>query len=360
MAVRRDKRGKWRYRKQIRLPDGRKERIFGTPALNTKLATEEAERAHIQRALSPSSQKMEVPTFNKFADEFMATYVRSNNRPSEQASKECILTHHLRPALGTTHLDEISIREVEQLKAALLAAKKSPKRVNNILVVLGKMLRYAHDLGILASVPKLQLLKLPPPDFDFLDFDEYPRLLDAARQEHDVYSAILLGGDAGLRMGEILALEFDDIDLRTGTLNVIRSDWHGLVGPPKGGRKRTIPMTERLKVALRDQRHLRSGRILCGEDGTAWTRDVMKRGMRRAYRRAKLRALGWHVLRHTFCSHLAMHGAPAKAIQELAGHASLTVTMRYMHLAKSTLAGAIRLLETEIRGNSVATPGGVA
>jgi site-specific recombinase XerD len=54
---------------------------------------------------------------------------------------------------------------------------------------------------------------------------------------------------------------------------------------------------------------------------------------------------GVHILRHTFCSHLAMRGAPARAIQEFAGHADLSMTQRYMHLSPAALDAAIRLLE---------------
>jgi hypothetical protein len=53
-----------------------------------------------------------------------------------------------------------------------------------------------------------------------------------------------------------------------------------------------------------------------------------------------------HILRHTFCSRLAMRGAPAKAIQELAGHESLTTTQRYMHLSPAAKDAAISLLDT--------------
>jgi site-specific recombinase XerD len=85
--------------------------------------------------------------------------------------------------------------------------------------------------------------------------------------------------------------------------------------------------------------------------------------MLRAARRAKVRP-GVHVLRHTVCSHLAMRGAPARSIQELAGHQDLTMTLRYTHLSLAALDAAIRLLEApaggQIRGEMVETVRGTA
>lgn len=83
-------------------------------------------------------------------------------------------------------------------------------------------------------------------------------------------------------------------------------------------------------------------RPLLGESVTS--RDL-KRWLRAAQQRAHLDVTeGPHILRHTFCSHLAMRAAPAKAIQELAGHSNLTTTYRYMHLSPSVRQGAIGLL----------------
>lgn len=77
-----------------------------------------------------------------------------------------------------------------------------------------------------------------------------------------------------------------------------------------------------------------------------------------AARLAKLTNRGIHILRHTFCSHLAMRGAPARAIQELAGHVDLKTTQHYMHLSPAALEGAIRLLDSGGQGNTGATASG--
>jgi site-specific recombinase XerD len=124
---------------------------------------------------------------------------------------------------------------------------------------------------------------------------------------------------------------------------VQRSEWKGHVTVPKGGRLRYVPLTIRLATALREHRHLRSDRVLVQSDGTSMSADVVKHHVERAARRAQIAQNGVHRLRHTFCSHLAMRGAPARAIQELAGHRDLATTQRYMHLSPAALDSAIRL-----------------
>ena len=89
---------------------------------------------------------------------------------------------------------------------------------------------------------------------------------------------------------------------------------------------------------------MRGKRVLCQNDGSPLTQKIVQDHIGRAARRANVRD-GVHILRHTFCSHLAMRGAPARAIQELAGHQDLTTTQRCMHLSPAPLDAAIRLLD---------------
>jgi hypothetical protein len=112
-----------------------------------------------------------------------------------------------------------------------------------------------------------------------------------------------------------------------------------------------IPMTVRLAAAIHEHRHWHGSRVLCSDDGSPLTQREVQGFARRAARRANLRNMGVHVLRHTFCSHLAMRSAPSRSIQELAGHSELGTTQRYMHLSPAATESAIRLLDRP-RGNS--------
>ena len=108
-------------------------------------------------------------------------------------------------------------------------------------------------------------------------------------------------------------------------------------------------MTQRLTAALKAARHLPSDRVLCLADGSSITPDRVIKAIRGAQRVAGIDQ-GVHIQRHTFCSHLAMKGAPARAIQELAGHADLSTTQRYMHLSPAATEDAIRLLDSRQSG----------
>jgi integrase len=289
--------------------------------------------------------KKEVPTLEEFAPRFLDGYARANQqKPSGIAAKMTILDVHLIPMLGPKKLDALGNETIQRVKHEL--RNRSPKTVNNVLTVLNVLLKKAVEWNAINRMPcTIRLLPLVKPSAGFYDFDDYERLLEAAKVEPNAHLIVLLGGEAGLRCGEMMALEWRDVDLRKRQICVQRSLWKGHVTAPKGGRLRYVPLTQRLTTALRDYRDLRSTRVLCRADGSPLSADMVKHCVERAARRAGIQHSGVHRLRHTFCSHLAMRGAPARAIQELAGHKDLVTTQRYMHLSPAALDSAIRLLE---------------
>jgi integrase len=356
VTVRKHPRG-WQVDVVTRLPDGMRFRERRRLRIASKSAAvrwgQDRERHLLQH--SPLQPKKEVPTLREFAPRFLDGHARANRlKPSGIASKEVILRVHLVPMLGQKRLDTITNEHVQRLKRRM--ETKAAKTVNNALTVLSVLLKKAIEWGVLDRMPcTIRLLRVPRAEAGFHDFDQYERLVDVADAiDREAHLIVLLGGEAGLRCGEMIALEWSDVDLAKRQLCIQRSDWNGQVTGPKSGRLRYVPLTIRLAVALREHRHLRSSRVLCQTDGTALTRQQVQYRVKRAARRANV-PKGVHLLRHTFCSHLAMRGAPARAVQELAGHSQLSMTQRYMHLSPAALDAAIQLLDG--RGNIVATAG---
>jgi integrase len=318
--------------------------------VQTRRGAEEFERHLRITLLSPPPERKEAPLLSEFVTRYMEGHGKANRlKASSLAGKESILNHHLLPRFGSKRLDRITDEDVQRLKAAL--AHRAPKTVNNVLTVLSNVLRVAVRWKVIAAMPcSIDFYRVSNVVPHFYEFEDYERLVQAAaRVDARTHVTVLLGGDAGLRRGEIAALRQGDVDLRRKQLRVERSDWKGVVDTPKGGRGRVVPLTEALFDALSKLRHLRGERVLTLDGGAPVPGHILRDWVERAQRRAGLPATGnVHILRHTFCSHLAMRGAPAKAIQELAGHQHLSTTMRYMHLSPSERERAIGLLN--VRG----------
>ena len=341
--------GSWEVDIHVVLPDGTRRRERKRILVSSKSAAlrwgQERERLFLRGELTWSKRE-EVPTVADFSSRFFDGYVKANRqKPSGIAATESILRVHVVPLLGKMRLDEITNEDVQMLKRYLV--RKAPKTVNNILATLNRMLKVAVEWKVIESLPcRITHLRVPQRVMAFHEFDEYERLVKAASEiDGNAHLIALLGGEAGLRCGEMMALETSDVDFKRGQLVVERSDWKGHVTSPKSGRSRRIPLTVRLSNALQHHRHLRSGRVLSEKKGESLTQKMVRNRVRSAERRAGLRPKGVHALRHTFCSHLAMRGAAPKAIQELAGHQDLSTTQLYMHFNLQAVESAIRLLD---------------
>lgn len=295
-------------------------------------------------SLVPPPQLPPPPRFEVFAWRWYHTYVETNNKPSEQKSKRLNLRNHLIPWFGKRPLDAITPLALEEFKAAKLKTELSPKSINNILAVLGKCLRTAEEWGELDRLPKLRPLKVPPQKFDFLSLEEADRLIGNA---HDPQwrAMVTVALRTGLRLGELLGLDWSDVDFEVKLLTVRRSVYLNRFVAPKSNRIRHIPLTNEAASAL-DALHRSSGGLVFARRGPGpLNHKTPQRVIADLCQQAGIRPVGWHILRHTFASHLAMGGVSIKAIQELLGHSDVRTTMRYAHLAPSVLREAVRVLE---------------
>jgi integrase len=367
--VQRD-RGRWRYRTTAYFADGTPTRITGSAPryedTRDKALTMEAEHVARVRTLLPGQEdtpeptpiaatepaKPQVPTVAEFHGIYMDSK-RLHAKPSTMITTECDFRTHIVPRLGHLRLDEVSYTAIEDFKLALTKTQSAntkhkprllrPKSVQNLLAHVTAMLTAAKKRGLIAAVPEVDWLKVPRPEFDFLDFDEADRLVAAADAEWR--TMILVALRTGMRVGELLGLRWADVDLAGGRINVRQAYVRGRFVLPKSHKAREIPLGDEVAGVLRAYRHERGPLVFCDARGNPLRAALLQWPLKRALKRARLRGIGWHDLRHSFASHLAMRGAPLKVIQELLGHSSIITTMIYAHLAPHVGRDAVRLLD---------------
>ena len=155
---------------------------------------------------------------------------------------------------------------------------------------------------------------------------------------------VLLGGDAGLRIGEIAGLRVEDVDRDTITIRrtIVVIDGARIEHPPKTGRIRRVPATPRLLEVLgRLAAVSDDGWLLHSARGVAGTPSSLAYRLLEVHARAGMTSAGPHMLRHTFASLALEAGASLEEVRVLLGHASISMTARYLHADASSVRGAI-------------------
>jgi integrase len=220
VTIRPYRRGGWEVDIRVVSPDGtrhQRERKHAPMSSRNVVVRWAAarERVLFERLLStPEQPPKEVPTLQAFAPRFIEGHAKANRlKPSGIASKTAILRLYLVPAFGRRRLDAIRNEDVQRLKAQLQC--KSPKTVNNVLTVLSVLLKKAVEWEVIDRLPcPVKLPRVDKGNAAFHDVEEYERLVVVAGAiDRRTLLIVLLGGDAGLRCGEMLALEWADIDL---------------------------------------------------------------------------------------------------------------------------------------------------
>jgi integrase len=285
-------------------------------------------------------------TFEIFASEWMDTYAKTNNKASTVRSKYNSLRANLVPYFGKKLISQITDFDVEQFKAAQLKRGLSPKSINNELTVLRRCLKSALEWELIARLPRMRELRVAPQRYEVLTKEEADRLIQSA-PEPMWREMIICGLNTGMRLGELCALGWEDINLATKTLTVRHSLVEGVMDSPKNNRIRIIPLTDELYQLL-IKRSVKKGLVFAHPDGGHLRKSSWPwKALQRACKAAGLRRIGWHALRHTFASELVRRGAAIRAVQLLMGHATVQMTERYSHLAPSALQETISLLENK-------------
>jgi integrase len=279
---------------------------------------------------------------------------RSGHRykPSAIRGYETALVTRVLPELGGARLSEIRRIDLQDLADRLCAEELDASTVRNTLMPLRAIFRRAVARGDVSVNPTTGL-ELPAVEGsrDRIASPSEAAALLAALSDRDraMWATALY---AGLRRGELLALRWEDIDLRTGVIHVERS-WdakEGVIAPKSRAARRTVPIAAVLRDHLVEHK-LRSGRRVGLAFGTAYTQPFTPSNVRKrasaAWLRAGLEPIGLHECRHTFASLMIAAGVNAKALSTYIGHSSVTITLdRYGHLMPGNEGEAAALLDS--------------
>lgn len=298
--------------------------------------------------------RMETPAeyaFEEFVPHWFETYVKTNNKPSEQKTKQVVLRVHLLPWFGKKKLSAINAEQIERYKASRLLRYLSAKTINNHLTILRTCLSSAVEWGQLKNLPKVSLLNTIPPDRDFLTVEEGVRLVNAT-DDPMWNTMILLALRTGMRFGEMCGLEWVNVNMELEVITVRRSIVDGVVSSPKNHQQRFVPFPRSVAEALR--RLPKRGELVFSRvDGQPLSHRIAERAIHRACAAAGLRRVGWHTLRHSCASQLGMLRGSLLEAQRLLGHSTLEMTERYTHIVPALLHQAVSDLDDAALKSSV-------
>jgi integrase len=337
----------------------RKTFVTVTDALAWRQETQVALRRGTMRAPT-------VTTLSEAADYWLADaeagIIRTRSgdayKPSALRSYRQALQGKLLPELGRVRLSAISRNDLQDLIDRMIAAGRSPSTIRNTILPLRAIYRRAIDRDQLAVNPTLKL-RLPAVRGKrdrVARADEAATLLAVLAPDDEALWATALY--AGLRRGELQALEWTDINLDDALIHVNRSWDHkaGVIPPKSHAGTRRVPITNTLRQKLLTHR-LRQGRPQQGfafsnSKGRPFDPAVILARARKAWQAADLKPITLHECRHTYAAFMIAAGVNVKALSTYMGHTSITVTLdRYGHLLPGNEHHAATLLDTWLQTN---------
>lgn len=267
--------------------------------------------------------------FNEFTNTFFTICAARKNSAGEIAQKSMALKNHLLPYFGHMSLDAIGTKEIRDYTMAKLAAGYADKTVNNHLLVLSRYLAVAREERALdAPKVKIEAIPLQWSEARYLTASEIQTLLRVAGHSFPEYARLIVVAlNTGMRIGELLALSWQDIDLAAKKIRVRKSLCRasGELKAPKNGKQRDIFLNDAAVVALVAIPH-RVGTVFDISYSAAYD------AITAIAAKAGLDGVAWHTLRHTFASLLVLEGVPLFTVGRLLGHSSVRITERYAHL----------------------------
>ena len=323
-----------------------------------------------------SQPEQVMPTVKAYLEDWLNIYAKVHCKPSTYRSYKRAVDSHLVPEFGDRPLHLLKREDVKRLIAKLSGTGKAKGTIKNCLVPLKAAYNVAIEDGLVTLNPASRLGRLLKGQGDRrqhikpLTREEVITLLAKAETQYSVlYPILLCAVRAGLRMGELIGLQWGDVDFHGGFVEVRRAVVMEQETSTKSHKIRRVEMSPQLQAVLKRLKEVRElesmahGKnqepwVFLSPEGKLWDERNLRRGWYRCLEKSEIRKVRFHDLRHTYVSLLIDQGAHPKYIQEQVGHSGIQVTMdTYGHLFPSQSRGWVEKLDDGGQeGNSAPQP----
>jgi len=328
-----------RYREDLIQSDGTVRRVERSIILGP--VSELKTRKNAQRAFEPFLAKVnavdyrpgKVTKLGEFS-EVWEKQVLQQQKPSSIKAAQSHLRTYIRPWLQQTRLEEFTV-QAQQNFVTRLSQHVSRKTTINVLGTLASMLRTAKSWGYCCHTIALKELALPPESVRkqvrFFTGEQVRKIIAVAAEPYRTMFAV--AGMTGLRAGEVMGLQKDDLDLEQRVIHVRRSAWYGRVQTVKSKASRApVVMSEALATLLREYLATwqvnREGFLFLNRNGRPYAQNkVVEYGLWPALEKLNLPHAGMHAFRHCHASLLIDVGANPKVAQEQMRHSDARITL---------------------------------
>ena len=308
--------------------------------------------------------KKEIPTVKAYLTEWKENYAKVHCKPSTYQGYARSIDQHLIPAFGNLLLNQVDRETIRLFIATLTKQGKARGTIENFLVPLKVVFYQAIDDGLVTNNPAARLGKLFSHKKDSkafiapLEHHELSILLQTAKARFpSLHPLLLCAARTGMRQGELIGLQWGDIDFHGGFIEVRRGVVLREVTTTKSHQIRRVDMSAQLQTTLQEMKEVRQLEamvesrkmvpwIFLSPKGQRWDNRNLRRTWARCLDASGIRQVRFHDLRHTFASTLAQQGTPPKYVQSQLGHSSIQITMDvYSHLFEKRDRGWVNRLD---------------
>ena len=320
-------------------------RVSGTESTQEK-ASQEREKALAQLVREYNEQSVGIIDINQKPKsatlQSMVSYTYATRWRGQKAERTHMINCELLMRFFTKdiYIKDITTQKVNDYVEYLIRNGAANSTINRKLSTLSAILKTAEDNDIETAQPKLRRRKEYKGRERFITKDEETVMLDTL-ERWDMVShrdAVIVLIDTGMRCGELFKLQKNDIDFKAGKNGALR------LWVTKNDRARSVPITTRVREVMQRRVENIKDTDFVFPFSYAW--------LRQGWNRLKT-CLGYeddpmfvlHILRHTCASRLVQSGVPLVEVQKWLGHTSIQTTIRYSHLAPSSLYQVVDVLE---------------